>query len=123
MKTIKLSPVMEEDEANNLIGTFMDDSFIKHLIEEDTEVYKENGDLLCVLKKNAVPDEISEKARASFRKSVQPSDNRGNAAGDISKLYKIIFYNNNINYLCLNSRINLRKIYWALLLLFFLFLL
>jgi len=89
MKTIKLSPVMEENEANELIGTFMDNSFIKHLIEEDTEVYKENGDLLCVLKKNAVPDEISEKARASFRKSVQPSDNRGNAAGDISKLYKI----------------------------------
>jgi len=89
MKTLKLQPVMSEKDADSLIGKFLTEKHIKYLITEDTEVFKENGDLLCVLKKNAVPNEILEKARIPFRKSVKPSDNRGNASGDISKLYKV----------------------------------
>jgi hypothetical protein len=89
MKKLKLQPIMTEKEADNLIGAFLNESHIKHLISEDTEVYKENGDLLCVLKKNAVPKNILENARIPFRKSAMKSNNRGSASGDIDKLYKI----------------------------------
>ena len=51
MKSIKLQPVMLDEDANNLVSHFLEDKHIHHLIEEDTEVFKENGDLLCVLKK------------------------------------------------------------------------
>jgi len=89
MKTLKLQPVMEKSEADSLIGSFIDKSYIKHLITEDTEVFKENGDLLCVLKKKAVPETILENARIPFRKSAQKSNNRGSSAGDLEKIYKV----------------------------------
>jgi len=89
MKSIKLHPIMSDEEANSLVGSFLDKTYIKHHITEDTEVFKENGDLLAVLKKNAVPNETLEKARIPFRKAAQKSNNRGSAAGDIDKLYKI----------------------------------
>ncbi len=80
---------MTEEEANNLIGTHLDESKIHHLVEEDTEVFKENGDLLCILKKNVVPETTLENARAPFRKAISPSNNRGSAAGEIGNLYSI----------------------------------
>ena len=89
MKSIKLQPVMTEEEANNLIGTHLDEGKIHHLVEEDTEVFKENGDLLCILKKNVVPEMTLENARAPFRKAISPSNNRGSAAGEIGNLYSI----------------------------------
>ena len=89
MKSIKLQPVMTEEEANNLIGTHLDEGKIHHLVEEDTEVFKENGDLLCILKKNVVPETTLENARAPFRKAISPSNNRGSAAGEIGNLYSI----------------------------------
>ena len=89
MKSIKLKPVMSEEEANNLIGTHLDETLIHNLIEEDTEVFKENGELLCVLKKNIVPEKICENARIPFRKAVTPTLNRASASGNISKFYKV----------------------------------
>tara|TARA_R110002153_G_scaffold194722_1_gene348103 strand:- start:2676 stop:3650 length:975 start_codon:yes stop_codon:yes gene_type:complete len=89
MKSIKLEPIMEEKDADALIGSFLDESFIKYHITEDTEVFKENGDLLCILKKNAVPEKTLEMARGPFRKAISPTNNRGSAAGDVSKLYKV----------------------------------
>tara|TARA_R100000655_G_scaffold17039_2_gene36581 strand:+ start:696 stop:1670 length:975 start_codon:yes stop_codon:yes gene_type:complete len=89
MKSIKLQPIMTEEEANNLIGTHLDENKIHHLVEEDTEVFKENGDLLCVLKKNIVPEKTLENARAPFRKAISPTNNRGSAAGEIGNLYSV----------------------------------
>ena len=80
---------MTEEEANNLIGTHLDEGKIHHLVEEDTEVFKENGELLCILKKNVVPEMTLENARAPFRKAISPSNNRGSAAGEIGNLYSI----------------------------------
>jgi len=89
MKTLKLQPVMSEEEANNLIGTFLGTHLIKHHITEDTEVFNEKGDLLCILKKKVVPEETLEQARAPFRKAISPTNNRGSAAGEVAKLYKV----------------------------------
>ena len=80
---------MTEEEANNLIGTHLDEGKIHHLVMEDTEVFKENGELLCILKKNVVPEMTLENARAPFRKAISPSNNRGSAAGEIGNLYSI----------------------------------
>ena len=80
---------MSDEEANKLTGSFLDKSMVKHFITEDTEVFKENGDLLAVLKKNVIPEKILENARIPFRKAAQKSNNRGSAAGDLEKLYKV----------------------------------
>ena len=89
MKSIKLQPVMSDEDANNLVSHFLEDKHIHHLIEEDTEVFKENGDLLCVFKKRIVPEKTLENARIPFRKAAQKSNNRGTAAGNLENLYKV----------------------------------
>ena len=76
---------MSEKEADGFIGKFINEKQIKHHITEDTEVFKENGDLLCVLKKRAVPSVILENARIPFRKSATKSNNRGYAYGEFEK--------------------------------------
>ena len=89
MKSIKFQPVMLDEDANNLVSHFLEDKHKHHLIEEDTEVFKENGDLLCVLKKKVVPEKTLENARIPFRKAAQKSNNRGSAAGNLENLYKV----------------------------------
>ena len=89
MKSIKLKPIMTDGDANKLVSHFLEDKHIHHLIEEDTEVFKENGDLLCVLKKKVVPEKTLENARIPFRKAAQKSNNRGSAAGNLEQLFKV----------------------------------
>jgi len=48
-----------------------------------------NGDILAVFKKNAVPKEVIDKCRSSFRKSISVSNNRGQAAGPIPPELKV----------------------------------
>jgi len=89
MKTIKLNPVINDEEANKLQGQFIDESLVKIEVNEDLCVLKEDGSLLAVLKKNVVPKDILEKARVPFRKACKQSNNRGIASGDMSQFYKV----------------------------------
>lgn len=89
MKLLKLNPILDEEQISNLKGTFFTKDLIKHHITEDTKIVNENGDILAVFKKNAVPKEVIDKCRSSFRKSISVSNNRGQAAGPIPDNYKI----------------------------------
>lgn len=89
MKKLKIEPILSDKETDNLLGTFIKPSYIKHHIKEDTEIYNEKNALLAVFKKKAVDKNILDKCRYAFRKSAVVSNNRGQAGGDISKLYKV----------------------------------
>jgi len=89
MKLLKLNPILDEEQISNLKGTFFTKDLIKHHITEDTKIVNENGDILAVFKKNAVPKEVIDKCRGSFRKSISVSNNRGQAAGPIPPELKI----------------------------------
>tara|TARA_Y100000114_G_scaffold156407_1_gene183522 strand:- start:928 stop:1908 length:981 start_codon:yes stop_codon:yes gene_type:complete len=89
MKKLRLQPVLSDETTNNLIGKFIDNTFIKHHIKEDTEVYNEKNELLAVLKKNAVSKKNIELARLPLRKAASTSYNRGKAAGELEKILKI----------------------------------
>jgi hypothetical protein len=69
MKSIKLHPIMSDEEANKLTGSFLDKSMVKHFITEDTEVFKENGDLLAVLKKKCDTRKNIRKCKNTIQKS------------------------------------------------------
>tara|TARA_Y100000361_G_scaffold124630_1_gene117818 strand:+ start:440 stop:1429 length:990 start_codon:yes stop_codon:yes gene_type:complete len=88
MKTIKLNPILTDAETNDLQGKFLDTSFIKHHITEDTQVFKENGDLLAVFKKNVVPKKTLDFVRTPFRKACKTSSNRGIASGTFEENVK-----------------------------------
>lgn len=89
MKTIKLNPVMTEQEANELQGKFIDEHLVKTLVNEDLCVLREDGSLLAVMKKNIVPKEILEKSRIPYRKACKETNNRGMASGDMAQFYKV----------------------------------
>ena len=89
MKLLKINPILNEEQVANLKGTFFSKDLIKHHITEDTKVINENGDILAVFKKNAVPKEVIDKCRSSFRKSISLSNNRGQAAGPIPPEFNI----------------------------------
>ena len=77
MKQIKLKPILSDQEIKKLEGTFFTKDLIIHHITEDTKVFNENGDILAVYKKNAVPKNILDNCRTSFRKAATQSNNRG----------------------------------------------
>ena len=89
MKLLKLNPILDQEQISNLKGTFFTKDLVKHHITEDTKIVNENGDILAVYKKNAVPKEVVDKCRSSFRKSISVSNNRGQAAGPIPPELKI----------------------------------
>jgi len=89
MKLLKIEPILNEKQIQNLKGTYFTKDLIKHHITEDTKVLNENGDILAVFKKNAVPKDVVDKCRSSFRKSISVSNNRGQAAGPLPENLKV----------------------------------
>ena len=89
MKLLKIEPILNDEQIKSLEGTYFTKDLIKHHITEDTKVLNENGDILAVFKKNAVPKNILDSCRLSFRKAATESNNRGLASGLISQKYKV----------------------------------
>ncbi len=89
MKLLKIDPILTNEEVKSLEGTYFTKDLIKYHITEDTKVLNENGDILAVFKKNAVPSETLNNCRNSFRKAATESNNRGLASGLISQKYKV----------------------------------
>ena len=89
MKLLKLNPILNKQQISNLKGTFLNENLIKYHITEDTKIVNENGDILAVFKKNAVPTKVIDQCRSSFRKSISENNNRGQASGPIPVEFKI----------------------------------
>ena len=89
MKLLKIEPILTGDQVKSLEGTYFTKDLIKYHITEDTKILNENGDILAVFKKNAVPGNILNNCRNSFRKAATESNNRGLASGLISQKYKV----------------------------------
>ena len=65
-KEVVLEPVLTNDQIKAREGSYFDESDIKHLIEEDTDVYGLDPDtgnkkLLAKFRKNVIPHDMIEK--------------------------------------------------------------
>ncbi len=91
MKQIVVKRILTDEQIHSLEGKFINEAYIKHpVIKEDTIVKNEDGKLIVAFKKNAVPQDIVDQSRNSFRKAVRSgSNNRGMAAGNVSEFYKV----------------------------------
>jgi hypothetical protein len=76
-----LKPVMSESEANEMMGTYADDSHYSILISEDCNAYKDNGEPLFFYRKNKIPPKVCSQAYEGLKKAATISENRGTAAG------------------------------------------
>mgnify|MGYP006969462433 FL=1 len=90
MKQISVKQVLDSEQIKKLEGTFITESHINHLIEEDIKVVNQSGKLVAVLIKNAINKKILDYSRNAFRKAgKRGSNNRGMASGLISQFYKV----------------------------------
>lgn len=89
MKTLILKSKLSDKEINDLHGNFIDESYIDHLIEDDTIVYDEEQNIKAVFLKNVIPQNLCKQAYYSLRKAAAKSNNRGQAAGPLPSNLKI----------------------------------
>ena len=84
MRTIEANPVLSEEQVRQLHGNFLNESYLKYpVINSDTIVKNEKGEILLVFLKNVIPQNIALEAYKSFRKATYLSNNRGQAAGPL----------------------------------------
>lgn len=89
MKTITLKSKLNDEEIKKLHGNYLDESYIDHLIEDDTIVYDEEENIKAVFLKNVIPQNLCKQAYYSLRKAATKSNNRGQAAGPLPSNLKI----------------------------------
>ena len=85
MKSIRLEFEMPDKEVDELAGLSMDKSYYYQLITESTNVYKPNGDIWLVFKKNIILNEQCLIAQRNLRRAAVSSENRGIAGGIIDE--------------------------------------
>ena len=82
MKTLRLTSQLHDSCVDTLSGSKLDDSHYDVLIEDATEVYKPNGELLLKLVKRAIPSELGKVAYKLLSDAGVKSKNRGTGAGN-----------------------------------------
>jgi hypothetical protein len=86
MQTITVNPIASDEEFDEFLGHYYDESHYSTIIKEDADVYNEKGELLLMFRKAVIPEEQCKiilknlKAMAKVKK-----DNRGASAGLLDK--------------------------------------
>ena len=80
MKKLYLKPLMSKSDSFNLIGKWADEDLIQQLIQEDCDIYTDDGEPLAFLRKDKVAIDVAKVAWESLRVAATLTDNRGNAA-------------------------------------------
>ena len=94
IKKLIVQPIFTDEEIKHIEGDYIDENFIIHFINQDTDVYKENGELLLKFRKNIISEYLCKIGYESFHKAPNKvSYSRGTAAGpiDINKLPKSVY--------------------------------
>ena len=85
MNIINVKIKLSDDELKAIKGKFINESYIKYpLINKNTTVYNEHGEIVLVFLKNVVPFKFAKEAYPFLRKSAQKTKNRGQSSGDLS---------------------------------------
>lgn len=89
-KEIIVEPILTNDQIKAREGSYFDEKAIKHLIEEDADIYGKDPDapggkkLLAKFRKNVIPHDIIEQGWQAYYITAAASRNRGAAAGPIN---------------------------------------
>lgn len=81
VKIVRLEKSLPDEEVDKLCGDTIDETYIDHLIKEDTDVYKPDGTLLMKYRKGIVPANLCAASYPVFKGAAKPTDHRGMAAG------------------------------------------
>lgn len=84
MRHINVEPKLSDEEVKKLEGKFLDESYIDHLVNDDTTVWNEKGEPLVVFRKNCIPGNQAEQAYHVLKKAIGKTSNRGKAGGEFN---------------------------------------
>lgn len=85
VKLIKQGKLFKDSKAAKLKGKFIDESYIKTLIDYDCDIIDNYGNPLLRFRKNIIPYDIAELGYQSFKKSIVLTDGRGITSGSSHK--------------------------------------
>lgn len=83
IEAIQLQPILSDDQTSDLAGEFIDDSHIQTLIDDDADVFKEDGTPLVMFRKRQVPERHAGTALKALYNAATEYGNRGVAAGKL----------------------------------------
>lgn len=82
VQKIVVKKLMTDKDISSKEGEYFQENSYKYIIDEDIDVYKENGEILLKLRKKVIPQNICREAVNSFRDaSKKRHENRGASAG------------------------------------------
>lgn len=76
---------LTDEQAENLIGKFLNESHYDTLVTSDCDVYGTDGKLLLKFRKNIIPLEVIKNGYESFKNSIELTEGRGMASGSSHK--------------------------------------
>lgn len=82
MKTLHLKPVLSLDQANELAGEFLDERHYNTLVDEDADVFREDGTVLLKFRKDRITVHDASIALEALRGAALKTRNRGKASGN-----------------------------------------
>ena len=86
VKRITVSKIMSDNEIASKEGDHFDEKHYKIIVNEDADVYTNDGKLLLKLRKNVFPKSLTDSALESYRKVAKvKKDNRGASAGKLDR--------------------------------------
>jgi hypothetical protein len=85
MISIHLKECLTDKETEALAGSFLDESHYDQILREDAIVYKPDGGVLLILRRNILPLEMCRQAHRNLRKSATETNNRGLAGGVLNQ--------------------------------------
>ena len=86
VKTIYVSKKMSDEEIAEREGEYFDEKHFDTILDEDADVYTDDGKLLLKLRKKVIPKKYTDMALQSYRDAAKKThENRGAAAGELDR--------------------------------------
>lgn len=85
VKKLIQKKIITDKSANKLKGKFIDESYIKTLIDYDCDVFDNYGNILLKFRKNIIPFDVVKNGYESFKLSIEKTEGRGAASGSSKK--------------------------------------
>lgn len=83
---ITVSKLLTDKEMSDKEGDYIDESHYSQIINQDTDVYTEDGNLLLKFRKSVIPKHLTRDAVEAYRSvAMKRHDNRGPSAGPLEK--------------------------------------
>ena len=86
VKEITVSKIMSDSAIALREGEYFDEDHYNTILDEDTDVYTDDGKLLLKLRKNVIPAKLTDNALTAYRAAAKKThENRGAAAGVLDR--------------------------------------